>query len=142
MCDDLSDSCVSNSEVILKATLVSIKPKFDNPSSGQTSKSSSDSRKKPWLNKKMLLTLRSKPQMILKRKLVQGKIPDSLRNQKRMCLEQLVQTLGTTIPLCMLIVKILKSPSNPPSSVVQNKYLSPNPKQVNVETPSVTSQNS
>ena len=43
ICDDSSDSCISNSDVISKSTLVPIKPKFNNPSSGQTSKSSSDS---------------------------------------------------------------------------------------------------
>lgn len=47
-----SDSCISNSKVISKTTLVSFKPCFKNPSVGQSSNLTSDSKKKRWLNKK------------------------------------------------------------------------------------------
>lgn len=52
MCDNSFESYVSNFDVILKSTFVPIKPSFNNPTIGQTSKSPYDSRKKPWLNKK------------------------------------------------------------------------------------------
>ena len=54
LCDEDSsfDSFVSNSKVVSKTTLVPIKPCFNNPSVGQSSNSTLDSKKKAWLNKK------------------------------------------------------------------------------------------
>lgn len=51
-CDEDSslDPSVPNSKVVSKSTFRSIKPYFNNPSVGKSSKSSSDSKKKPWLN--------------------------------------------------------------------------------------------
>lgn len=50
--DTSSESCVSNYKVVSKLTLVPIKPRFNNTSVGQSSKSTYDSQKKPWWNKK------------------------------------------------------------------------------------------
>lgn len=50
-----SDSYTSNSKVVSKTAQVPIKHCFNNPSVGQSSKPSSDSRNKPWLNKKNIV---------------------------------------------------------------------------------------
>lgn len=54
ICDlnSLSDSSVPNYRVVSKSIVVSIKPFFNNPSIERSSKSTSYSKKKPWLNKR------------------------------------------------------------------------------------------
>lgn len=82
-----------------KTTLVQIKHVFNNPSIGQTSKSSSNSRKKRSLNRKVVVDPKIGAEKLSKRKLGKDKIADSLKNHKRKHLGLLDHRLGVTTHL-------------------------------------------
>ncbi|XP_052626906.1 uncharacterized protein LOC111886193 [Lactuca sativa] len=131
ICDDSSDSCISDSEVISRTTLVPIKPKFHNPSSGKTSKSSSDSRVKPWLNMKDIVNPKREAKNALNKEIRSRQDSKFIKRSEK-------KVSRTTSPTTrnqntFLHAKILKRSSNLLSLVTPNKFVSPNLKKVTVE---------
>ena len=116
-----SDSYVSNSNVVSKLTLVPINPGFHIPSVWKTSKSSFESWKKPWINKKDIVHPKIEAKKALEKETRSRQCSRFLvKFEKKM--PQIVSPT-TRSHNTFMFVKILKRPFVPVSSDFHNTYV-------------------